>query len=86
MQLDADELLRAEVDRLAVAVDALPNSPEQIAPPADLKGRIMAIVDVRGELLQRCCPPPHPRRSLGAARGGAWTGVRRSRWPRRCSW
>lgn len=41
-----------EVDDLRVATEALPASPPQIAPPPELKDRIMAIVTAEAELLQ----------------------------------
>jgi anti-sigma-K factor RskA len=45
------ELCQADVERLRPAVDALPASAEQIAPPAELRARIMA--DVKREAAQR---------------------------------
>jgi len=41
---------RAELDRLRVAVEALPASVEQIEPPPELKSRLMSIVESEGEL------------------------------------
>lgn len=60
---------REEADRLQVAADALPASPEQLSPPPELKDRIMAIVNSEAELLQaagasadRPQPKPKPER------------------------
>jgi anti-sigma-K factor RskA len=65
---------REEVERLRVAADALPASPPQVAPPPELKDRIMAIVNAEAELLQaagpgadRAAAPPSP-----AQRRFAW--------------
>jgi anti-sigma-K factor RskA len=59
---------REEVARLRVATDALPASPRQLAPPPELKDRIMAIVNAEAELLRAAGPeadrvkPREPRR------------------------
>jgi len=50
-QLRVDPDLKAEVDHLRVASDALPNSPIQMTPPPELKSRVMAIVNAEAELL-----------------------------------
>jgi anti-sigma-K factor RskA len=42
---------RRDVEHLKVAADALPVSVPLVAPPADLKGRIMAVVESEAELL-----------------------------------
>ena len=47
---------REEVARLRVAADALPASPRQIAPPPELKDRIMSIVNAEAELLHAAGP------------------------------
>lgn len=51
-ELEHNDVLRAEVDYLRVAADALPASPIQLLPPPDLKARIMATVNAEAELLQ----------------------------------
>ena len=43
---------RDELERLRVAVEALPASVEQIEPPPELKSRLMAIVESDAELLR----------------------------------
>lgn len=48
--------LRADVEHLRVAAEALPASPLQMAPPAALKDRVMAIVDAEAELLRAAGP------------------------------
>jgi anti-sigma-K factor RskA len=45
-----------DVERLRVAADALPASPRQLAPPPELKDRIMAIVNSEAELLRAAGP------------------------------
>lgn len=49
--LDGCTVCRAEVDSLRVASNALPASVEQLTPPPELKGRIMAVVEAEAELL-----------------------------------
>jgi anti-sigma-K factor RskA len=69
---------REEVERLRVAADALPASPPQVAPPPELKDRIMAIVNAEAELLQAAGP--------GADRAAAAPSPARRRfawWPPR---
>ena len=58
---------REEVARLRVAADALPASPRQIAPPPELKDRIMAIVNSEAELL-RAAGPQADRTEVAPAR------------------
>jgi anti-sigma-K factor RskA len=55
---------REEVDELAPAADALPASVAPIAPPSELKGRIMAEVEREAELLAAAGEPADrpPRR------------------------
>jgi anti-sigma-K factor RskA len=50
--LDGCEDCRREVADLQMAVDTLPLATEQIAPPPDLKDRIMAVVSSEAQLLQ----------------------------------
>jgi anti-sigma-K factor RskA len=50
--LDGCEDCRREVADLQMAVDTLPLATEQIAPPPELKDRIMAVVHSEAELLQ----------------------------------
>ena len=71
-----------EADRLRVAVEALPASPRQMAPPPELKGRIMSIVRSEAELLRAAGPeadrvaaPAPPRRGWAVLRPG-WLAVR----------
>lgn len=63
--LETDPRLRHEVDQLRFAADALPASAEQLAPPPDLKGRIMAIVEAEAELI-------HPTRQERPAERRRW--------------
>lgn len=55
--LDACELCREEHANLRVAADALARSVEQIAPPIELKGRIMAVVSAEAQLLLAAAGP-----------------------------
>lgn len=68
---------REEVARLQVAADALPASPEQYAPPPELKLRIMAVVESEAELLQaagaRADRPPRRRDRAAVLRRGWWS-------------
>jgi anti-sigma-K factor RskA len=72
---------QTEVRHLRVASDALPNSPIQLTPPPELKGRIMAIVNREAELLRAAGPEadraPEPRtrerRRLALLRPGSWS-------------
>jgi anti-sigma factor RsiW len=50
------ERCREEVGHLRVAAEALPLSPEQLAPPPALKARIMAVVHEEAELLAAAGP------------------------------
>jgi anti-sigma-K factor RskA len=65
-ELDRNPDLRADVEHLRVAAEALPASSAQLAPPPALKDRIMAVVNAEAELLQAAGPeadrPPEPRR------------------------
>jgi anti-sigma-K factor RskA len=63
--LAACETCRAEVDALQVAVDALPMTAPQIAPPAALKDRIM--VEVRREAALLAAAGPEADRPPAAA-------------------
>ena len=72
---------RAEVEQLRVAADALPASPVQYAPPPELKGRIMAIVNAEAQLLRAAGSradepagePPPRRRRLAVLRPDWWS-------------
>lgn len=76
LALETDELLSAEVERLRCAAEALPSSAEQFMPPPELKGRIMAIVEVEAELLGSVTrPEPRRRRTLAALLPG-WLSLR----------
>lgn len=72
-----DARLRAEVDSLRVAVEALPASPVQMMVPPDLKGRIMAVVESEAELQRAAAGPPEPskprRRVVAVLRPGWWS-------------
>lgn len=58
---------REEVEFLSVASDALPASVAQIAPPLELKGRIMAVVHAEADLLAAASGPraDRPERARG---------------------
>ncbi len=79
--METDPALRAEVEHLRVAADALPASPIQIMVPPDLKGRIMAVVESEAQLLRAAGPaadrPPSPvrprRRAVAVLRPGWWS-------------
>lgn len=76
--MEEDPELRAEVESLRVAVDALPSSPLQMTVPPDLKGRIMAVVNSEAELLRAAGPEadrPAPPRRRGLALPG-WLSLR----------
>ncbi len=65
--LDGCRECRAELEWLRVAADALPVSVTPVEPPAELKSRVMAIVEAEAELLQAAGEeadrPPRRRRS-----------------------
>jgi hypothetical protein len=69
---------RAEVDDLRLVVDVLPSGVHQVAPPPELKGRLMSVVRAEAELLQAAGPeadrPPRPAGSRQDARAGRWRG------------
>lgn len=79
--MERDDTLRAEVDFLRVAAEALPASTIQMAPPPALKGRIMAVVESEAQLLRAAGPeadrPPEPsrprRRVVAVLRPGWWS-------------
>ncbi len=50
------EFCREEIAFLRVASDALPSAVPQVAPPPELKGRIMAVVEREAELLRAASP------------------------------
>jgi hypothetical protein len=68
---------RAEIDDLRLVVDVLPSGVHQVAPPPELKGRLMRVVRAEAELLQAAGPeadrPPRRARSGHEARAGRWT-------------
>ncbi len=73
---------RDEVAYLRLAADALPNSPIQLTPPAELKGRVMAIVNSEAQLLKAAGaradepegqPGPRKKRVLAVLRPGWWS-------------
>ena len=57
-ELAHNETLRAEVEHLRVAADALPASATQMVPPPELKDRIMAVVHSEAQLLAAAKPEP----------------------------
>jgi anti-sigma-K factor RskA len=63
--LETDARLRHEVDQLRFAAAALPASAEQLAPPPDLKRRVMAIVEAEAALI-------HPDRQAQTAPRRRW--------------
>jgi anti-sigma-K factor RskA len=70
---------RAELERLRVAVEALPASVEQVEPPPELKQRLMAIVQSEADLLGAA--------GAAADRPEASTRRRRRRrWPAAPAW
>jgi hypothetical protein len=52
----------AEVEQLQLVVDTLPVAAPQVAPPPELKGRLMAIVESEAQLLRAAAPDPLPAR------------------------
>ncbi len=54
--LDGCRFCREEIDFLRVASDALPAAVPQMAPPPELRGRIMAVVEREAQLLQAAKP------------------------------
>ena len=73
-ELAHNETLRAEVEHLRVAADALPASATQMVPPPELKDRIMAVVHSEAQLLAAAKPGPAaakaPRRRARWFAGG----------------
>lgn len=65
--LDACRACQAEVANLRVAMHALPASVEQLAPPPELRSRIMAVVEAEAQLLEAAAGPradlPEPTKS-----------------------
>ncbi|MEJ7891887.1 MAG: anti-sigma factor [Solirubrobacteraceae bacterium] len=72
-ELAHNETLRAEVEHLRVAADALPASAAQMVPPPELKDRIMAVVNSEAQLLAAAKPGPATAAAAKAPR-------RRARW------
>jgi len=67
------EACREEVRELRVAADALPLAPPRIAPPPELKDRIMAVVCEEAELLAAAGPQAdRPEREAPAPRDPWW--------------
>ena len=65
---------RAEVDDLRLVVDVLPSGVHQVAPPPELKGRIMSVVRAEAELLQAAGPEAdRPARAAKDARPSRWS-------------
>ncbi len=64
---DECQFCREEIAFLRVASDALPSAVPQVAPPPELKGRIMAVVEREAQLLRAAssdAPEPAPARSV----------------------
>ena len=59
--LEGCELCQADVERLRPAVDALPASAEQVAPPPELRSRIMAEVKRDAAARRRAAKPARAR-------------------------
>lgn len=73
-ELEHNDALRAEVEHLRVAADALPSSPIQLTPPPYLKERIMAVVNAEASLLNAAQPEPRRRkRTLAVLKPGWWS-------------
>ncbi len=76
-QLEHDDALRAEVEYLRVAADALPASPMQWVPPPHLKARVMATVNAEAALFRAAEERPEPSRSrrrvVAVLRPGWWS-------------
>jgi anti-sigma-K factor RskA len=73
-ELERNEALRAEVEHLRVAADALPGSPIQMTPPPELKDRIMTVVHAEAQLLNAAQPEPRRRRrTLAVLKPGWWS-------------
>jgi len=74
--LDTCEECRREIADLQMAVDTLPLAAEQVAPPPELKDRIMAVVGSEAELLQaagaRADEPQVAAPAQAPARRGWW--------------
>jgi anti-sigma-K factor RskA len=74
--LEACDGCRREVAELQVVADVLPMAAPQVAPPPELKRRIMAVVESEAQLLRAAGPeadrvaPPRPRRER--RRWGGW--------------
>lgn len=66
--LQACTACQEEVEGLRVALDALPASVEQLAPPSELKGRIMAVVAAEAQLLEAAAGPRADLPEASAAR------------------
>ena len=71
--LETCEDCRNDVELLRVAAEALPSSPIQLTPPADLKGRVMAVVEAEASLLRAALPEPRRRRAIAVLRPGWWS-------------
>ncbi len=79
VHLDRCTFCREEVDFLRVASDALPAAVPQMAPPPELRGRIMAVVEREAQLLQAAKP------ETPAATQAAAPRLERAPWWRRLS-
>lgn len=66
---------RHEVEHLQIVVDTLPIAAPQLAPPPELKDRIMRVVDAEAELLRAAGPEadrvPKPKHASRRARWGS---------------
>ena len=65
---------RDDAAALQVAADALPASPDPVAPPPALKDRVMAIVESEADLLHAAGPGSDRPRRDRRRRGASWFG------------
>lgn len=75
--LESCHACRHEVEHLQVVVDTLPIAAPQLAPPPELKDRIMRIVDAEAELLRATGPeadrvPATPTKKRASWASGRW--------------
>jgi anti-sigma-K factor RskA len=75
-ELEGNAQLRADVEHLRVAAEALPASPVQLEPPGALKDRIMAVVNSEAELLAAAGPEADRSPKRPVRRPGRWWSMR----------
>ncbi len=80
--METCERCRNEVAHLRLASDALPNAPIQLTPPAELKDRVMAIVNSEAQLLKAAGaradepegqPAPRSKSVFAVLRPSSWS-------------